>query len=394
MEPRLIKPTPTPEQRIAEISLRPIRIAYVVNRDVEYSILRQVIAYNTMLWGGKFNIFVPTDGKTIREDWLIYLQQHDADYVFFVGQLDAESTLPERIYEILLPYNMFPWSEEILSKPIQEPQPISPLLILSNLIDYESTLHDSVNDSSLYLEYSLDDTVVQRCAEIQTGFYVDDKLRNSFTSIFNVEQIGFKVEGVDDYIGLVDKFDAWTPLRLTGDRLKTSYSGIHFVRPTLIVTDGSYDDLFLFHILKSSSYNQPVSLCPVEYLQDDASISSVTEWFLEKRRGNSIFISSSSVELNLLEELRSKMKATLGDQADKIQMEIKNCNFLFGMPSVYNARQDGMINLEDRRLVFSTPNLTFDSIDNSRHFIAEIIMSPGFGNKRGYLPSMFHDLNH
>ena len=65
-------------------SVRPARVCILVDRtdpDWQNSCVR-VIEYFTTLWGGAYNIIVPTDGETISDIFWQILETYDPDYVF------------------------------------------------------------------------------------------------------------------------------------------------------------------------------------------------------------------------------------------------------------------------------------------------------------------------
>src|SRR3954454_24139617 len=65
-------------------SVRPARVAVIVDRSDaawQYTCLR-VIEFYSRLWGGAYNIIVPTDGQQIDERFWTVLEVFDPDYVY------------------------------------------------------------------------------------------------------------------------------------------------------------------------------------------------------------------------------------------------------------------------------------------------------------------------
>ncbi len=111
MFPRLIETPHGPQQQIVTIRNRPVRVGFVVNRNIDPNTFNELILYNCQLWGGIYNAFVPTDGSSIREDWWRLLYFHDPDILYCVGQIEPELSL--ELYKKLQPFNIFAWSEDM-----------------------------------------------------------------------------------------------------------------------------------------------------------------------------------------------------------------------------------------------------------------------------------------
>ncbi|OQP47944.1 hypothetical protein [Niastella populi] len=62
-------------------SIRPLKIAIFFNRDSKQwrSIVEGIIELNSTIWGGRFNIIIPTDGKTVEDQFLRVLQEFNPD---------------------------------------------------------------------------------------------------------------------------------------------------------------------------------------------------------------------------------------------------------------------------------------------------------------------------
>src|SRR5258708_27898703 len=99
------------EQVLREFNIRPLRFGFIINRGIKEATLQQIYQYNTSLWGGRYNLFVPSDGTSIRNDWLRQLYFHDPDVIFFVGDIDAN--LGDEIYRKILSMPIFQWHASI-----------------------------------------------------------------------------------------------------------------------------------------------------------------------------------------------------------------------------------------------------------------------------------------
>lgn len=134
-------PSQATKDILVELSLRPQRFAFIVNREVSDETVKNLYCYNSSLWGGYYNLFVPIDGKTIRQDWLNGLSYHDPDIIFFVGEV-LEDTI-ESLYDRLLPDQMFVWVDDMLENMFNSPANthLSPLMIDFVLEDIAKQKH-------------------------------------------------------------------------------------------------------------------------------------------------------------------------------------------------------------------------------------------------------------
>src|SRR6266852_2112721 len=81
-------------------NVRPARVACLVHQDDEdwqQSCMR-IIEFFSGVWGGAYNIIVPTDGKDIAKDFWKILSAYDADYIYYYAKTakDLKTTRPEQ----------------------------------------------------------------------------------------------------------------------------------------------------------------------------------------------------------------------------------------------------------------------------------------------------------
>src|SRR5258708_23871983 len=144
MQSKAVQQPEASEQLLCELSVRPLRFGFIVNRAIGSDVLEQIIQYNTSLWGGQFNLFVPTDGKSIRSDWVRQLVFHDPDVIFLVGQIDAE--LAGEVYTQIQPMQIWQWdiaSLDNLKGETTKTEPLLTSLILENLYAEQGKLNPS-----------------------------------------------------------------------------------------------------------------------------------------------------------------------------------------------------------------------------------------------------------
>ena len=92
----------TPVLKTISSSVRPARVAVLLNstdEDWRDNALK-VIAYYSTIWGGSYNIIIPTDGHSIEGRFWDVLETYDADFLgyYYKGRADNKLNHPE-LYE-------------------------------------------------------------------------------------------------------------------------------------------------------------------------------------------------------------------------------------------------------------------------------------------------------
>src|SRR5215213_1239259 len=106
------------QSRSAELSTRPLKLAFIINERASRKSFLEIVKFNSIVWGGYFNVFIPTDGQKITDDWWKVLLRQNPDKVVFFGKV--ANSLASEISARVQPYCMWIWSEELLRKQVVE----------------------------------------------------------------------------------------------------------------------------------------------------------------------------------------------------------------------------------------------------------------------------------
>jgi len=101
-----------PTDLIIEGHLRPFKVAFLIDINQPLSIIDEMVEYNTFIWGGKYNIAVPTSNEIIDENHWKLLENYLPDKVFLCGEFSDEFR-----NDLINRLNLFcchTWSSEIL----------------------------------------------------------------------------------------------------------------------------------------------------------------------------------------------------------------------------------------------------------------------------------------
>ena len=378
-------------QRVAEFITRPYRIGFIVNRNIDRQILRNVIAYNTSLWGGYYNIFVPFDGQEIRSDWQRLLVYHDPDIIIFVGE--TVDTLINEIHDLLLPLAIFTWSDDFVKR----------------ITDNKMLRENPIEMRSLFVKYIREDVTNDRVQiptfsgelfapylEFLSGiFFVD----SNYTQI--CEQIGgeakeYIVSNLEQYLSILDEFlEIVSPIRLTAIELSVSHPSFDalLTNNKIVVTNGVIDDLLIFHSIRASSL-RPEQNCivPIQAFENENAYKIFCNWLGNRLSPNKIEIISYSLDIMTLENFRENLRPHMSNK----RIHIHRCNIIPTPPTIYNTKIVESINMDNESIQYFVPQLKFaESLQSTESWIYEIHLSGiNIGTQKGFMPSMFRRLNY
>jgi len=401
----VLTPSASPtEQQVAEFSVRPFRFGYIVNREVNQDVLLQIYRYNSSIWGGYYSLFVPSDGQSIRNDWWRQLYFHDPDVFFLVGEISNE--LANELYKRLQPMQIFVWNEKSLESLLGKPTKINPLHIDVMLEQIFAEKGKTLPEKSLIRYPDIEDGLFAPYLNTAFGSWLPESNYDAFAEEnLGAVKIDCRPTTLREYLDILDEFEHWiTPLAFTTRQLDPpSFENISFFGGYVIVlSTGMLDDLFIFHALRwstKSSEGKPTSvIIPHAAVKSREDYQRLAEWFGEKVGGNAIEIISFSVDMDTLISFRESLREFLPSRRKGWVINIERCNIDVPVPTVKHLKRQQIINVSANRYSFELPKPEFGSrLNNHRYkhkrWISEIDLSPGFGNRRGFQPSMFPDLN-
>lgn len=396
------KPT---QQSVAEFNVRPLRFAYIVNRDIDYSELQQMIQYNTSLWGGKYNLFVPTDGNEIRSDWLRQLIYHDPDIIFFAGRV--LNSIAKKLVRLLQPIQIFPWNKDTLETLIGNQPSIANPMYMDIILESIFSEKGKLTPAKSRIRYFKIDGIYKSFLESVCGLWLPDSDYQRFAADnLGVEEFELTPNNLQEYLETIDTLSNWiSPLQLTEKHLKTSFQNFIGGGYKLVISTGEFDDLFIYHALQwSSAMRQTTVILPFDTLNDNEDYRILAEWFGAKVGGNTFDIISYSIEMEILSEIREKLMRSLPTRTSGMGftgwvINIQRCNIEIMPPTVKHIEKRQIVNISDRRYSFEILRPQFlDKKQNNKYdhkrWICEVDLSPGYGNKNGFVPSIFEDLNY
>lgn len=394
-------PNPITEHRIASIISRPIRFGFVVNRNISAEQLRLVFQTNCLFWGGFFNLYVPTDGNYIREDWWKILCYHDPDIVIYVGDID--DSLIEKIYVELQPFNHFTWYEEWLN-PIYDDVDHNGVSVWSlfrhqldktGVLDAEKSncIYPIIGNSKYAQFYELLYGTYPKNLKLRTGKTGEDLFRG----ILSAADLECTPQTLSDHIQIIRQEKKVSPLYFTRQFLDIHFSSDHMIYyPTghkLIISDGSLDDLFIFHALR---WYQNPAFVMVDDIKSDDNLGFLAEQYGLPNNGNVFGIGSMSLELDHLREIRERIRPYLLQKNPSWHIDISRCNIGLRIATLIDSeKKQQLVTVQNNIVTFDPPQCKLsENLAPLSRWVAEVNLSPRIGGDRnGFIPSIFPDLN-
>jgi hypothetical protein len=396
-----VQPPESISQQMARLCLRPLRVCYVVNRTVDENILNKVLQYNTSLWGGRYNLFVPTDGERIREDWLHLLLRHDADMVVYVG--DVDKALPPTLYNQLQPFSDAHWGDDWL-KDLERGLDRLNAMSMHTLLRAHSLTGSKVQpqeSNALYPQIRL--SRFERLFAFLLGVYPENSsLSSAYKTMLGAADAAFMPTSLHQYLSDLDSLKGKiTPLSLTGHWLQERFANrfdSFFPGPHLILTDGLVDDLFLYHCARwatTARQERPCAVIPIQDLEGEAALDVLVEWLHPKLRGNLISLASTQVDLETLSSIREQLRRKLlSAQNTHWSIPIQQCDFVFRLPQVFHRETDLVVRVDGDKRMLRLPTPDFnDVISRFDGWVAELDLGSQIDPEKGFVPSKFPDLN-
>lgn len=394
MQTRLIPQKPQTYFQVANIHNRPTRLAYIVNQNLNQAELRSLLQYNASIWGGRFSLFVPSNGHEIRGDWWRLLLKHDPDIVLYVG--DFSQTLKAKIVEQIQPFTHMNWSNEI-PKSLELGYDRFGLPAITIFQHYNNT-EGPVREDSNCVYPIIHEGRFANYFYTAFGNYSLSEYQSIYVELLAAQVIECNPQNLQEYLSIYDAFvTKMTPLRFASRNLNTIYiNPISMYGASIIIDGGSIDNLFLFHSLASSPHafkNAPYVIIPLEFLHSDEDYAALSQWIEANVTGSTfIHLMNTDADLEPLRTVREHLKPLLTERFKNV--DLLACNFDADFPNVFDRTTQQQIRIDDKTLNIVAPDLDLAlSTRKTTGWIVELELAPGLLNTQGFIPSRFLGMN-
>jgi hypothetical protein len=96
------------------VSTRPLKLAFLINETLPLTEILKIFEFNSIVWGGYYNLLVPTNGNDLTNSWWQALLAHNPDKLIICGKVSDALVL--EMHSKIEPFCIWLWTDEILSK--------------------------------------------------------------------------------------------------------------------------------------------------------------------------------------------------------------------------------------------------------------------------------------
>ena len=306
-----------PAPRIATLSVRPLRLAFLIDANARADELLRYVRYNTSIWGGRANLLIPVHENVIRNGWWESLLRYEPDRGVLCSGVPTE--LGARVQQQVQPFEVVCWSDDVAEHHAQGIDRVGGVHILQVLMPVYEELRGAQR-SNFRIPSCPIASPFHLCAAAQFGL-LDDELSEFYERALKAEPIGLAGDSLHTYLDGVSQFRGRLfPLMATDHNLSchTDPSGSHMGGNLVILGQTSpAEDLALFWNLRASArmLSKRTVALPSQALQDDEAVRALAQWCNEHFEGtNALTLASASLGLERLLSFRDRLRVLLSDR--------------------------------------------------------------------------------
>jgi hypothetical protein len=228
----------TPQHLRGSLNVRPLKLAFVINESISVDKFREIVEYQSTLWGGKYNLLVPTDGNTIQRNWLSVLRDHNSDSLICcrTDGIDYSDSLINQLTTSYDALKVTSWQldnrnfAEEHFRGIEDQNGLTSAAIISHFYRREKTIAKESSNAAVLAGSSQNPYYLYLA--IQYGSFLNNYLA-AFTDVFKAKQIQItESTDITDYLQITkDMQGKFTPLSLASYGLTMTESLVPDERP-------------------------------------------------------------------------------------------------------------------------------------------------------------------
>lgn len=182
---------------------RPIRVAFLIDKNGNEEWLDVIFEYNNKKWGGRFNAIFLTDGNIITDEWWQFLKNFDPDII--KSTVPLSENLQKRIHIFLTPLSVeLPEDNAGLGRYVNLKN--DPIDILPTKDNIRIIARDILDDCSSLVLFEVDDTtpgIIKKFLTRNFGFVKSSELIPSILQR-TLDECNLKTYKITDYTSLND----------------------------------------------------------------------------------------------------------------------------------------------------------------------------------------------
>jgi hypothetical protein len=389
---RIVKDACIPTWKLASASPRPLRIAFLFEKEIDKTAVRKILHINSTMWGGFYNVLLPIEANNIEADWRSMLISNDPDFIF--ASVNISEELLKELEREIQPYAVWKWNEKTLEDIIKD-RHFFPRVSSYHIIDHisnenpdflkESFFLPFVNESNMYYDY-----VVSQFGIIPKK--ESEHIRDSFgTPILSLVQ-----GDLQWYLRFLEDVGARSsPLALTRINLENTYYDFQNTLPFFIVVASaeSMKDICLYWNLRMQQNFQGGMIVLYEDIKTPEGIKNLAG-YLKKRLASANFMAlcSASINKDLLNELKKDLfPLVVGNGTEFIDLYFSN--FPFRGMSTREKRRSQELTFENNKFVATNIRPSFQTTFENCRWVLDVDLEDKEEPTDGFIPPKYPGIN-
>jgi hypothetical protein len=365
---REVPPSVVSERRAAEVSTRPLKLAFVINEELPLTELLKVIEFNSIIWGGYYNLLVPSNGIDLTSSWWQAMLAHNPDKIILCGKISDALVL--KMHTKVEPFCIWLWTDEILSNQHVEGNAFDSIPMVYKLLQLQET--QGVRSVRLGVPKISPGAPYFELLAARFGLLPESYVGMYFKSL-QAEWMTCDSQTFEGYLGCIKGYDRATPIETTA----LDFSPVTYGGPSgftiVVAANNPLSDLCLFWNLRRrpSLGRLWVVAIPHAALSKRANVEALANWCNEVLIGtNFVVLASSSLSKSVLLGLRKKLAPRLKKQIEHVDV----CCGSFDLNSIrtVNTRNKETLQLEQQAFRIKMPLTTLGEQIQFGEWVADV----------------------
>lgn len=315
------------DRRMLDLYIRPKQIAFVLPSRVAHRQLVKLIQYNSHVWGGLFNFFIPTHHGKISSDWQELLKRRDPDAIYVVG---GSKRLRRELGDIAQPSCIYKWNDKRLDELHDHGYDYQVRTVSLNLMLRKEFRHAKIEHPSNLATCSINERNPYYLHAVSLFGFADRRLSKWYEDRLGAQHVQYGRRDLHEFLDMFTKVrELQKPIDMSCIRLNIGVQdSILFLGSNvfdIFLSAGDLiEDFCLYWYIRAFMRRCPLFL-PLHSLGSKVGCKVLGDWLAKIRpKVDYLRLYSSSLTRAGAQRLRLRLQKVLGA---RYHYEIHFCNF-------------------------------------------------------------------